>query len=243
MANKNDLIGQKFNFLTVIEKAPSKGKNSYWKCKCDCGNEVEVRRDCLTKGTIKSCGCFRKQIKSNNLTGQRFGKLIALEPTEERQRNRVIWKCQCDCGNICYVSSDYLKSGGTSSCGCLSISKGEYIIQKILEENNLIFEKQKYFETCKFPDTNCYAKFDFYVNNQYLIEFDGEQHFIPRDYFGGEKAFYKQKQNDIYKSKWCKENNIPLIRIPYTHKNIILDDLLLEKTKFIDAAVVDIWRL
>lgn len=42
-------------------------------------------------------------------------------------------------------------------------------------------------------------------------------------------------KHDLIKSKWCKENNIPLIRIPYTHfKNLTLDDLLLNTSKFIE---------
>ena len=47
-------------------------------------------------------------------------------------------------------------------------------IEKILIKNNLSFEKQKTFEKCRFPDSNYLAKFDFYVENKYLIEFDGE---------------------------------------------------------------------
>ena len=48
-----------------------------------------------------------------------------------------------------------------------------------------------------------------------LIEFDGEQHFEPVEYFGGEEKFLIQKERDKRKNKYCEENNIPLLRIPY----------------------------
>ncbi len=57
------------------------------------------------------------------LTGNRFGKLIALEPTDRREDNKVIWKCKCDCGNICYIRSTYLVQGWSKSCGCSKYPK------------------------------------------------------------------------------------------------------------------------
>ena len=53
------------------------------------------------------------------LTGQRFGRLIALKLTKLRSRGSVVWECICDCGNICFVNSNSLRTGHTKSCGCL----------------------------------------------------------------------------------------------------------------------------
>ena len=55
----------------------------------------------------------------NDLTGQRFGRLVALEPTDDRHRTSVIWRCRCDCGTECRVPSDWLRRGTKRSCGCL----------------------------------------------------------------------------------------------------------------------------
>jgi len=52
--------------------------------------------------------------------GAKFGHLTALKPTNKRQGTNVIWKCQCDCGKICYVSTGHL-GRETNSCGCLKI--------------------------------------------------------------------------------------------------------------------------
>ena len=58
MPKKENLLNQKFNRLTVIEEAPSINKKTFWKCKCDCGNILNVRADALKSGKTKSCGCL-----------------------------------------------------------------------------------------------------------------------------------------------------------------------------------------
>lgn len=59
--------------------------------------------------------------KAINLTRQRFGRLVVTEPTKKRSSGSIVWKCVCDCGNECFISSGHLKSGDTSSCGCLAL--------------------------------------------------------------------------------------------------------------------------
>ena len=60
-----------------------------------------------------------------DLTGQRFDKLIVLEKAPSRKRH-TYWKCQCDCGNICEVSGEYLKKKNLPrSCGC-HLKKNQY---------------------------------------------------------------------------------------------------------------------
>lgn len=52
-----------------------------------------------------------------DVTNKRFGKLIAIEPTDKRKRNAIVWKCICDCGEYTEVATVDLKK--TKSCGCL----------------------------------------------------------------------------------------------------------------------------
>ena len=54
-----------------------------------------------------------------------------------------------------------------------------------------------------------------------LIEYDGKQHFEPIEFFGGIESYNQLKVNDDKKEKYCKENNIKLIRIPYYDKDNI----------------------
>lgn len=56
--------------------------------------------------------------KRNDLTGQRFGRLTAIEPIGRYKNGEVIWKCLCDCGNEVEVRSGNLRSEHTKSCGC-----------------------------------------------------------------------------------------------------------------------------
>lgn len=57
-----DLTGQKFGRLTVIERAENKGKHTVWKCKCECGNIIDVYSTHLNQGKSTSCGCLRVEL-------------------------------------------------------------------------------------------------------------------------------------------------------------------------------------
>jgi hypothetical protein len=55
-----------------------------------------------------------------DLTGQAYGLLTALAPTDKRQDNLVVWRCQCRCGSIALVNTNRLRVGAVKSCGCLN---------------------------------------------------------------------------------------------------------------------------
>ena len=237
-----DLTGQTFGKLTVLYRVPNTNPIK-WHCMCNCDNhtELDVRACHLRSGHTQSCGCYQKQrmceTVSRDLTNQKFGKLIAIKQIHRKNNNRseILWECNCECGSTSYVRTEDLTSGKITSCGC-SISKGEEKIANLLTLHNIPFEKQKTFSSCCFPDTKYNAYFDFYINNKYLIEFDGIQHFQYKDGNGWNNKinFEKTMKRDIFKNKWCKENNIPLIRIPYTQLDKLeIRDLLLETSSFI----------
>lgn len=221
----------------VLEFVEIKNHAAYWKCKCGCGNIFIARGADISNGHTRSCGCLSKQkakeLGNNNkgkraqdLTDKRFGKLIARYPTEKRDSCRsIIWACECDCGNWTEVSTHALNQGTVKSCGCLK-SNGELKIAQLLLENNIPFETQKSFEGCRFPDTNALAHFDFFVNQSYLIEYDGIQHFDIRFGWNNEEIYHKTQERDKFKTQWCKDHNIPLIRIPYTkYDSLTIEDL------------------
>ena len=82
-----------------------------------------------------------------------------------------------------------------------------------LEQNNIKFKKQYFFNDLPL------FKFDFALESNsgkiLLIEFDGRQHFEPVKKFGGDIEFSLQKIRDGRKNDYCKEKNIPLLRIHY----------------------------
>ena len=123
-SNIIDLTGQRFGKLVALRPTEER-KNGFvmWECKCDCGNTVLARSSTLKSGRKTSCGCLCKpgmhNAKAKDLTGQRFGRLVALRPTDMRKNGQIVWECQCDCGNITFINSCSLTEGRNLSCGCL----------------------------------------------------------------------------------------------------------------------------
>lgn len=235
----DDISGQRFGKLLVLGYDHTEGKgHTYWKCLCDCGKEKIIRKDSLISGLVVSCGChkaeYTEKLFSAKLEGQRFGILTVKEKQGHNKFNNSLWFCQCDCGNTIVTTTHGLRSGNTKSCGCIK-SHGERIIRELLLNNSISFEQQKTFNTCRFIDTNALAKFDFWVNNSYLIEFDGKQHYEYSDCdWNTEEKFLKTVEHDNFKNQWCKNNNISLIRIPYWHlQDLCIEDLKLETTHYL----------
>ena len=125
--------------------------------------------------------------------------------------NREKLKYRCDNGHVYEAIYNSFQQG--YRCPHCNESKDEKEIAKILEKYNIPFETQYRFCDCKFKYT---LPFDFYLPNyNCCIEFDGEQHYVSKEYFGGEEGFKKTKIRDGIKDDYCKDNDIKLIRIPY----------------------------
>ena len=75
MFDKNNLAGQKYVKLTVLEYAYSKKGKRYWRCQCDCGNVVCVQTAKLKSKNTKSCGCLKYETKSNFIHGKHNTRL------------------------------------------------------------------------------------------------------------------------------------------------------------------------
>ena len=141
-----DLTGRKFAKLLVIKriknyKQPSGQEKTIWYCLCDCGKEISVLSNHLLNNNTQSCGCYQKEKTSKlfvkNLTGQRFGRLIAQYDFGRDEKGRVIWHCICDCGKEKDVFSSRLINGTTQSCGCYKKEK--------ISETHLIELNGKFF--------------------------------------------------------------------------------------------------
>lgn len=112
----NYLVGKRFGKLVVEARTEERKNNSIvWKCKCDCGNYKNVPTHLLTSNHTQSCGCLVREVQGNDITNQRFGKLIALYPCDYKKASStsIVWHCRCDCGNECDVTSSNLRTGGT----------------------------------------------------------------------------------------------------------------------------------
>ena len=152
--NFKDLTGQRFGKLVVIEEIKDcenkTRKASLWQCECDCGNKRSVESANLTNGRVTSCGCVIKT-RLIDLSGQRFGKLLAIERTEN-VGNGTMWKCQCDCENktIVNVNAYALRSGHTRSCGCIAKERNGLYYGKAAF-NKLLSSYKRHAKNRNFP--------------------------------------------------------------------------------------------
>lgn len=247
LGKSKDLSKETYEHFKAIKriKPYTNSRHAHWLCLCECGQYFTSTSGHLNAGSCKSCGHLQKDKASQVLkkylednkgkprvdyVGYKSGKLTVISFSHINKNHRSVWNCQCECGNIKQTASSELAKKETKSCGCLNQSYGSYKIEQILLKNNIPFEKEKTFETCRFPNSNALARFDFFVNG-ILIEFDGKQHY---EYVGGYftyNDFQNLQKRDEYKNKWCKENNIPLIRIPYFDEDKITDTYIMEVIK------------
>ena len=117
---QHDLTGETFGKLTVIEHLG----NARYMCKCECGNTRVVRGWDLKNNKATAClECSAKrriESKLDDITGQRFGKLVALKYLGHKK-----WLCRCDCGaEVEILSNNLKKENGTRSCkSCADLNK------------------------------------------------------------------------------------------------------------------------
>ena len=136
---------------------------------------------------------------------------------------------KCSNGHKPYFTSfDRFKRG--DRCPYCNESKGEKEINEILNKYNVDFKSQYKFNDCKSKRE---LPFDFYITNlNIVIEYDGIQHYRIIKYFNGLDGFITTKIHDAIKTKYCKDNNIKLIRIPYWEydniENILIKELNLK---------------
>ena len=236
-----DERGNIYGFLEVIDRAQNDASGrAQWLCKCKCGKMTIVKGASLRSGKTKSCGCYQKirtsEASTKDLVGQTIGNFTILESiigTKGQERHK--WRCRCNlCGNEnAVIQTDNLRH--QESCGCLVESKGCRKIKEILEQNNIPFIQEKRFSDLIFEDTKNPARFDFYVNDSYIIEYDGRQHFIQGNgVYDNKEKFTKTREHDKIKNNYCFQHDIPIIRIPYTElDNLTIEMLQVETSKFL----------
>lgn len=124
-----DMRGERFGLLVVVQK--SLLETPSWECHCDCGGSKVVSAYNLISKRTKSCGCLKAKQKAEvfeikkghyykDLTGVRFGRLVALRPIGRDWKHRILWECKCDCGTVDVWHSHRLSNARrTNSCGCL----------------------------------------------------------------------------------------------------------------------------
>lgn len=213
------------------------------------GSAAQKNKGCRTCGSEE---CNNSGIKNRNVVGMiksshidtTVGGAEILFNTgyiDVSNRSEIVI-CRC---SLCEQSFPTTKRSQSTTCGCKQgkpvrslfdyiaqrgcKSKGELAIYNLLTNNHISFIQEK-----KFDDLIDKARlpFDFYVSTlqgNYIIEFDGEQHFKETFYFGNLRDIRK---HDLMKNQYCFRHNIPIIRIPYDVEPKI-EDIMLSTSKYI----------
>ena len=153
---KRFVVGQQFGELTVLEElephiTPNGSPQRIVKVRCSCGNIYETRLTSAQKSRM--CKACLDKKRRQDITGQRFGKLIVTSMADDyispsgHRLSRC--NCLCDCGNTCVVNMSALITGATTSCGCTRNSRG------LLKDNQHLV-----------------AQYDFKKNKELDLEFD-----------------------------------------------------------------------
>ncbi|MGL6175107.1 MAG: hypothetical protein ACRC1P_10930 [Cellulosilyticaceae bacterium] len=197
---------------------------------CDKGHRYEQCFDVFKNAECRcpSCtGTFKYTYDEVDSYISSFGyKLISNEYVNNRGEIEIM----CDKGHIYKTNFSNFKNGKTR-CPICNESKGERYISSILNKYDIDCIKQKRFSECVYKNP---LPFDFYISSlNTCIEYDGEQHFIPFEYFGGDEGLMMTQLRDGIKDSYCEDNGIKLIRIPYWDfdniEEILIRELNLDK--------------
>jgi hypothetical protein len=213
MGKYYNLIGQKFNKLTVLElNGINKKGDRVWKCICDCGNTefCFVTTHNLKNGNTKSCGCYQKEMASkanmkypeNEMIGKKFNRLTIEKYMGRNKFDKRMFLCKCECGNTkeIIVPLNALLNNNTRSCGCL---------QKEITSKNT----KKY--------------------NDYVLSDDGKYYIGSID---DEKYFYIDFEDlEIAKKYYWNENSHGYLRCNYNQKDVMLHVLVMKQLKDFDS--------
>lgn len=163
---KLDLAGKKFGRLKVLKEAGRKNGNITWECLCDCGKKTICIGSELKSGHVRSCGCLQVDIVKQNkntrqdLTGQRFNRLLVLRLAGKSKSGNLRWECICDCGNKTIVDAGNLKKGHVQSCGCLNIERVKQVNTTHGGTNDALFKVWEMIkERCLKPSHKSYKDY------------------------------------------------------------------------------------
>lgn len=111
-------------------------------------------------------------------------------------------------------------------------SRAEIKIEEILKNAELPFKMEYTFPNLTSSNGRP-LRFDFVVFDDdgqidFIIEYQGKQHYEASSKFGGKKGLFQQQYNDNKKRRFCALQGLNLIEIPYTDENLISYDYIMK---------------
>lgn len=229
--NKKTIESHKLTFEKFKKKAEKIHKKLYAYPKQElCGNNKKIKIICLKHGEfqqivsdhLRGCGCPKcgkeksTEISKSN-TEEFISKAKIIHANKYDYSKTIYIKALEKLLIICPAHGEFYQKANShlsgKGCPICQDSKGEKIIKEFLIKNNIKFIPQKKFKECKNIKV---LPFDFYLTNlNACIEFDGMQHFKPIKGWKGALGLKQIQNRDKIKTKFCKQNSIPLLRIKY----------------------------
>ena len=156
--------------------------------------------------TIKN---IKTYIQNNNLSC----KVVS----EEWLSSVDLLDFQCECGK--FFQSTWKDFSGQNKTRCTECANNKSIyalqFEKWTNENNIKYKREYRISDCKYKSV---LPFDYSImikDKLFLCEIDGQHHYKPIMCWAGEDGYKEQIIKDNIKNQYCKDNNIPLLRIPY----------------------------
>lgn len=175
-----------------------------------CGHEYKVIPSGFLRGT-RCPKCSIRYSPTDREFKDRVKKLVGNEYIFLGKYKKVAEKMKVvhtTCGYEYSVSPNGFFNG--NRCPSCRLSKGEEKVRVVLEKMSVVYVREKSFQATGEK------RFDFFIPKiNAIIEYDGEQHYRPIEFFGGKKTFEDTQKSDRIKNEFCKRNGIELLRIPY----------------------------
>lgn len=123
MPSAIDITGKKYGRLTAIRIDKTSGRR-LWLFRCDCGNDIITNSGYVKQGSVRSCGCLRKETtsarRSIDISGMKSGRLLVIDAIPERNKHgHIVWRCLCDCGKATTATTHAIIKNLKQSCGCI----------------------------------------------------------------------------------------------------------------------------
>lgn len=191
-------------------------------CKCKkCNHEWEARPDNLLRWGCPKCRLIKIGNK-NRKSLQNFindavkvhGNKYDYSKVEYLNNNTKVCIICPEHGEFWQTPANHLCRHGCPKC---NQSRGELLIETFLKENEVEYIPQYKIRIDSTINCSGEAKVDFFLPKyNTFIEYNGVQHYVAKEYFGGALQLKHQQSRDLYVKEYCTSNNINLIIIPYT---------------------------
>ena len=237
-----DVIESKYQNIEVLSEYDGMNKSLYCYCKTHDEYFTNIAKEIYHHGR-GCCGCahdhrVEKMMLSydeivERITGVNPDIIVVDADNYTSYDSKIHLRCR-KCGEDFYYNLYDLRNNKYRCPYCEKdprISYGESEIIKYLSAHDIKYIFQYAIDECRYKKP---LPFDFGIIDEDmkllgLVEFQGEQHYHPIEYFGGEKKFHTQVKRDKIKKDYCENKNIPLLIIPYweyENINVLLDEFM-----------------